>query len=526
MKRIILFTLCATLPPLVITGAGAQSTPAMSVDDFRDSLGVNTHIIYKDGAYARVSNVIDDLNYIGIKHVRDGVPMAWWPGSASLGDYAAMANGGILFDLIVDLGIRIDRTKSIVEQNILMMDAIAAVTPNSIIAIEGPNEINNWPVPPYDGYTGTGAAVAFQDDLYKAVHSDANLPHVVYDMTGSPMVDSLAGRADVENMHSYPHNGQQPFGYISGAFARNYAAAESYPGVITELGNFSLPPTWPAGKPWWEGYTELGVDEATQAKMIVNAYFDAAAVGVMLTYVYELLDEKEDPTSTLAEFHYGLFKFDHTPKVSATALHNLNTILTTNGAANANVFANGGLDYTLHNLPASAGTLLLQKTDGAFVLALWNNTPFWTWTQTQSAPIHSSPADVLLQLEQQASAIKIYDPLKSPSPFETRRYTQGTILEIPDHPILVEITLNPLCGSIANGGTAWDGDIPGSSLAAAKPQQCAYGGTVTTTWTKQSLKLCVNGVLTNTGKTRIIDPVAQQPVCNAPGIPNPTANNG
>ena len=49
--------------------------------------------------------------------------------------------------------------------------------PGSIIAIEGPNEVNNFAVN-YEGLTGTAGAQAFQADLYAAVNASPILQDI------------------------------------------------------------------------------------------------------------------------------------------------------------------------------------------------------------------------------------------------------------------------------------------------------------------------------------------------------------
>ena len=446
MKK--LFLSAALLLFLFANGhAAVAPTTALSASTFINSMGVNTHIIYKDGAYANAASVVQDLNYIGVYHVRDSAPTSWNPGTASLGDYVTWANAGIYFDL---LGAQIASDGSSVD--LTMINAIAGSIQNNILSIEGPNEINNWPVGPYDGLpAGTAAAIAFMGDLYTAVHSDpALIPGIlVYDMTGAPSVSSLAARADVANTHPYPSNGQQPYDFVEGAFA-GYTMSRPFPEVITEIGNFSLPPGWLAGTPWWEGYTELGIDEPTQAKSIINSYFDGALFGVGRTYIYELLDEKADPTMTLPEFHFGMFRFDtltqpaasaHMPKASAIAIHNLTTLLNANGATPVNSFAQRQLSYSVENMPSTGSSLLLQRADGTFILALWNNVPFWYWDSIISMPVNSTPIQVMLQLQQQASSIQVFDPLVGITPITSQQNIQGMTLNVPDHPILVTITL-------------------------------------------------------------------------------------
>ncbi len=422
--------------------AQAEPRSAVSAAAFLDTLGVNTHIAYKDGAYADTRLVARDLRYLGITHVREGIVDHWGPDTASLADYVTLANAGAKFDLVVSHQPQAAPGPSFIETNLAMLDILRKAMPHSIVAVEGPNEINNWPVASYKTLTGVPAALASQRDLYTAVHANPGLRGVqVYDLTGGPQQASLAGRADEANQHPYSHNGLPPGGWIPRGFAEAYAIAGPYPMVITEIGNFSLPLDWPRGKAWWEADTYLGVDEATQAKSILTTYFDAFVQGVGRTYVYELLDQKPDFADAETFMHYGLFRFDHAPKPAATALHNLTAILAAKAPSPVNAASKGRLDYEVTGLPATANSVLLQRADGMFVLALWNEVPFWTWDSQSSHAVTAPPVPVTLTLQQAAGTMQVFDPLRAATAIQVAAGQTAVTLDLVDHPILVAIAL-------------------------------------------------------------------------------------
>lgn len=433
---------CAVAAALLLAGpngASAAGQAAASTADFIATLGVNTHIAYKDGAYADSRLVARDLLYLGIHQVREGIVDHWGPDTASLADYVTLADAGMMFDLVVSHQPQAAPGTSFVEANMAMLGTLRQAMPHGIAAIEGPNEINNWPVASYRGLTGVAAALSGQQDLYAAVHAAPGLRGVaVYDMTGAPRQASIAGHADYGNQHPYPHNGLPPGPWIPRGFGEAYATPGDLPKVITEIGNFSLPPDWPAGKAWWEAGTFLGVDEATQAKSILDAYFEAFTQGIGRTYVYELLDEKPDFADAETFMHYGLFRYDHRAKPAATAIHNLVSILAAEGPGPARAARQDRLDYAVAGLPATAASTLLQRPDGAFVLALWNNVPFWSWDSQASHAVSSPPVPVRLTLAQGA-AVEVYDPLVAATPAQVALDTREMALGLVDHPILVAI---------------------------------------------------------------------------------------
>nr|WP_240161031.1 calcium-binding protein [Burkholderia sp. Ax-1719] len=403
----------------------------MPVSAFIDTLGVNTHINYTDGAYANLRNVADDLTWLGIHHVRDETP----GGTVPLSSYAFLAQRGARFNLFLHSPI-----PTAVELSAQLNTAV----PGSVAAIEGLNEVDNFPVP-YKGLTGTAAGLAVQREIYRRVHSEPQLAGVaVYDLTGfdPKPVDTRANAADYTNMHIYPQNGEQP-SYNANGDKFMPPAIELFkkfqrPNVITEFGYFSLPQS---------GWLMIGVDEQTQAKGILNGYMDAAAAGVARTYAYELLDQKPDTQGKENEMHYGFFRNDNSPKPVAHAVRNLTTILNASALPRAGADKRGAPPpaYTLSGLPVSGNSLLLQKEDGRFVLVLWDETQIWN--RATGTPITNPAADVELDIGANASSVVIYDPLVSATPLASHRNVRRLKVAVPDHPLMLELTFSGTQGT-------------------------------------------------------------------------------
>ncbi len=155
------------------------------------------------------------------------------------------------------------------------------------------------------------------------------------------------------------------------------------------------------------------------------------------TYVYELLDEKPDAGNPITAMHYGLFRFDHSPKPSAVAIHNLTTIL---AASKVPLGAGPALAYSVAGAPATMQSVLLETANGGFVLALWNDVPFWTWNAQISQPVNAPPVPVTLTLAPPAAMIRVFDPLVSANPIQSASNTKEIRVGLIDHPTLVEIS--------------------------------------------------------------------------------------
>ena len=393
-----------------------MSSPS-TTSQFINSLGVNVHVEYTDGKYANTGNVISDLSFLGINHVRDATLN---PSNQGQGSYDTLAAAGIKFDLFFQGN---DLTSSLA-----LVNSFVARHPGSVSMIEGPNEVNNYPIS-YAGLSGNAAAVAYQSALYSAEKADAALTGVpVANLTSYP---DLAGAADYGNFHSYPKNGVQPGATLAQNAASQAAAETGRPEVMTE-----------------GGYTTLlsanyfgGVDEATQAKYLLNMFLDNAQAGIKSSYIYQLLDAYSDPSNSDPNDHFGLFNLDNSPKLAATAIHNFTSILSNGQDASASA---NTLSYNLTGLPSTASSLDFTKTASVHDLVLWNEATDWNPTTNQEIAINASP--VHLHLGSTAN-VTIFDPITGTSAISSYSGVQDVTLSLTDDPLIVEVT--PIAGATA-----------------------------------------------------------------------------
>src|SRR5690242_18955360 len=68
--------LLVTITCLYAGPLSAVERTVMRASALIDLIGANTHMIFTDGAYAKVGNVLDDLKFLGIRHCRDVLPGA------------------------------------------------------------------------------------------------------------------------------------------------------------------------------------------------------------------------------------------------------------------------------------------------------------------------------------------------------------------------------------------------------------------------------------------------------------------
>lgn len=420
---------------LVTAGGGAAfsvSTPlpappdgvVVSEDAFLDSLGINVHVNYNDGAYANLGKMADDLRYIGFRHIRTHAG----GGPVPLASYVRLGNSGLRFNLIA-------RTNNPADTTVNFAAALMKQAPGSVASVEGFNEINNWPVT-YKGEKSENAAKAAQAELYSKVKAHPELARVpVLYFTGGTAVSDLSGMADVANVHAYNNNATQPGPWLTLSMRQFSGKAAQLPRMNTEFGNFALPKAWPAGKPWWGSATALGVDQDTQARITLNAIFEGTARGFARGFIYELLDEKPDPAMKSAEMNYGLFTFTHQPKTAATALHNLTGFLREPVSSRPG----GTVSARVEETSDSIGWVGIRRKDGSLVLAVWNRAPLWRWNQQSSTPIKSAMMSAPIRVTSNAAKVQavLLDPLTgSRRPLES--VTEGYFdLSVPNYPLLV-----------------------------------------------------------------------------------------
>lgn len=408
--------------------AGAQ-TSAVPVTQFLASLGVNTHVAqgYDYQKY------VPALRYLGVKVVRD-----------------AAGNIPNLVALHQKTGVLIDIFNAGDLKGLLYAGRTLAAA-GALLSFEGANEPNNFPIT-YDGQTGGGSgswlAVAnFQQDLYFGVKSDSVLKKypVFHVSEGGAEVDNVgmqwltiptesetvmpAGTtyADYANVHNYVIG--TCHGYVDNQAWQAAAPTRTrcWDGLFGEYGR-----TWRKG---FQGYTdaqlptvprvttETGWDsvanpggETVQGKVLVNTYLAQYARGWSYTFIYEL-GEGEGGAG-----NQGLFHADWSPKPAATYIHNLTSIL-----ADTGTLASGHtLSYSIADLPSTVHDLLMQKSSGAFELAIWGE-------RVQGSD------DVVVRFGSPHAVVNVYDVTSGTTPVRTFANVDSVPLTLSDHAVVVEV---------------------------------------------------------------------------------------
>jgi len=382
--------------------------------DFVRRLGVVTHVRYSDSAYRDHDATIKKLAFLGLSAARDTAPKA---GSAV--PYGKYVKAGVRFSLNCspDGPAREDNT-----QAGEVLDRILASFPGAagIDYLEGPNEPNNQPIRfggVSDTKTSFAAVTAYVEALHAAMRSRREFDHIpLLGVSNTPRLDL---RSDLDNEHPYPNKGAQPGEQLRKALARR-----TRPLVATEFGYNTGPPSkWPTR-----------VDEHTQAVLLLNGAFDAASLGYRRLYIYELLDEKPDPGFSIPNSHWGLFRYDGTPKTAATAIRNLLRIMTPQAVAGSPPT----WLPTVSGLPATGRSLVLRGGPHVTLVALWNEPEIWDAAASQ--PLAVSPQEVTLAFPA-ARSVRVFDPIGGAGPTAASAGAAFCRVQLAADPKIVEITI-------------------------------------------------------------------------------------
>ncbi|MET4046207.1 hypothetical protein ABIC03_007947, partial [Bradyrhizobium sp. RT6a] len=463
-----------------------SNVTAIDAAKFVLSIGVNTHL-GNWTVYENVGLVESSLAYLGVTTVRDGSMFSTAHAQAA---YSQLASDGIKFDFFTPPGTNLSTF-------IKQLDAFIAAHPNGLFAIEGPNEVDIQTFS-YNGSASLSSAAAFQKALFAAVQADASLADVpVYNLTLSQpnsvnysQVGNLSSSADYANIHAYVWSGATPNQVLLNDMKIAQWAASGLPVIFTETGYDTM-----TSDPM------SGVDQTVQAKYTLDTLMDAFKNGVAQTFLYELFDEASDPNFTNKEAHFGLFNNDGSPKLVATAIHNLTTILSDSNDSQS--FTPGSLAYSLDNMPSSASQMLLEKHNGTFDLVVWDEHVIWD--PNLKKEIASPTSDVTVNLGKSYGVVYVYDPLVGTSPIATYTNVSQLHVTLTDHPLVIQVGDGSVTSGPASAGPVADATPPAlPSITTFSPDSGVAGDGIT-----KANQLTLSGTAEAGSKVLVFDGATQ-----------------
>ncbi|HEY3913074.1 MAG TPA: glycosyl hydrolase [Verrucomicrobiae bacterium] len=432
-----------TVATAIILGAAARtegaSTMAVPAETFLDSIGTQSAISRRGEDFQKTLKCVQ---YLGVRWMRSGIE----------GDVPIEQ----LIELHKETGLRFSWGLGSGGADLpkLIETAKRLASVGALLAFEGPNEPNNWGVT-YQGHFGgrdkSWAAVAeMQRDLYNAVKNDPILRNYpvwspsevgaetdnvgLQFLTIPPGAQTLlpAGTryADFVNVHNYIYHPNAPgleenktwkaadptrackvdglFGEFGVTWARHFqgysdTALLTLPRVTTETG------------------TTIGgaVTEEIHALNLLTLYLDQFKRGWAYTANYLMRDRVDEAGNQ----RFGFFAPDYSPRKAAVYLHNLTTIL-----EDRDSFKPGKSDYSIGSPPATVHDLLLQKSNGAFELVVWDERIDGTLDKVEAT------------LGRSFATVNVYDPTRGTPAIQTLTDVSSVSVTLSDHPVIIEMT--------------------------------------------------------------------------------------
>jgi len=331
--------------------------------------------------------------------------------------------------------------------------------PGRLIGVAGPNEPDNQGFTYSDGSGGTApagitAANTAQADLFAAMRADPALRSIPVDMWPAAcgysanvcgyqtVVGNQTAVCDRTNLHAYFGTDQtnQPTGqgappapgnftiqnsmYLSNFSYRNNALAHCNhaPFVITESG-------WQV--PWTDGFLySSNTDERTRARLVLDAWFDCAAVSDCKGYYYYNLHENGN--------HWGITTSIGAATASSDAVKNMMTVLN-DPAGDALTFLPVRLPYTVSGLigDGTDNVFQLEKSGGKYDYLLWREMPIFN--MSTGADITITSISVTVSWAPAVMSGGVYDPVNNgTTPISTFSGVTSVLVSLNDAPLIIE----------------------------------------------------------------------------------------
>ena len=398
-----------TAAVLALTGEEPAPPPQLSGERSAarlvDSIGVNVHFNFLDTAYARQVEVIDRLRELGIRHLRDGQPLA---GQEIETVMPAAARQGMRMTLITDVA---RDPAPDVEQSVRVLG-------DRIEAFEGPNELDNSGDPGW-----VGRLTAYMPALSAAVRKHAPGvtligPSVLMGPSRVELPEDLPGRY---NAHPYALGGP-PEATIGTAVHEARPPGIRKGAFFTELGYHNALEAATGQPP---------VSEQAAAVYLPRALVAAYGAGVRRTFVYELLDEKPDPALLDSEQHFGLLRNDLSPKPAFTAIATLIKAVRSSPGSGS-----GTLPWDLRSPDdEDVQHLMLARRDGSRAIAIWRAVSVWDTEERQPEDPGSVPVELLWG--RAAHDVTVWRPSISEQPVLRRADARALKLDLAGDLVLV-----------------------------------------------------------------------------------------
>jgi hypothetical protein len=453
--------------PLTIGFICAAQTEikARKAEQFVGSMGVNVHLEspylpYNSSKYPKIDLELESL---GMHHVRDEINNT---GDSFVKQLNYLGMLGYSVCGVIEGGNDYPQVGTNLDPGVVgpMIGNL-----HTLEAVEGPNEPDDTP-PPFvyglDYLYYPAGAINESENLWDIVQGDpkiSSLPVLAMSEGSSGDFRTLAAftnhapvnYANFGNMHAY-QGGQVGDSGLTNLYI---------PDVLAWVGNKK--PLWTT-EMGYHNYTKYlsdgeqqGVSERASAIYLPIAFLSGFNANVVQTFSYELLDEVDDPQLTHActqspsgvkycsgEGHYGLLNFDGAPKPAFRAMKSLIEILQ---EPKALPFDPGSLKIAFSGAPHSMRYTLLEKSNGDYYLAIWNDKSVYQIAKVSQSgaivpgkDIDQPKVPITINFDKPLT-FTVYAPNDSTGTNPTDAYTISTTLDsiqidLPAKVLLIKIT--------------------------------------------------------------------------------------
>lgn len=370
-------------PPAVSAAATTDNggEQALTAFQYTDSVGVNVHLHDGQTVYGtQFPLLMQNMLSSGIKHYRNSIDP--YPNAAEYANAEALGLAGIKADWLLDSRLHASD-----------INALYRNAPDSIDAFEGPNEDDADAGPVEAGF------MSMVHDLVRSHPSTVNTP--IY----APTVGSISTFPILGNLSAYITNGN-----MHDYYNPRYPETPAYGGEFYGCGpygtmNFDicLAQINDPGQPVVStetGFVSQQVPDIAIGRYLPRLLFMHAKANVPRTYLYELVDN-------INPLHYGLLNGDLSPKPQFTAISNLQKLFADNSFTTP-----GRLNFTLTGDLTNVNHVLFQKTDGTFLLAIWQGVASAAYPGTDYSVlqnvIYPAPQTVSIQTASNTGKATIY----------------------------------------------------------------------------------------------------------------------
>lgn len=434
--------IAAVLSPAIL--CAQVEVQAHATERFIDSMGVNVHMEYTNTPYGNYGLINERLRELGMRHIRDEINN---PTDSFVDELNAIGTLGYKLCGLIEGGNDYPPVGETLEAS-KVVPMIEHLLP-TIDAIEGPNEPDDSSTPPFqygiDRLLYPAGAINESEALWSIVKHNPFLRHLPVLAMSEGTPQDFAQLASITpppidyatygNLHAYQNGFFADWGLTHLYIPTARLLSGRKPLWTTEMGYHNNTHFLTDGE-------QQGVSERASAIYLPIAFLSGFNKGVLRTFSYELIDEAANFSDRSGEGHYGLLDYYGNPKPAFTALQNLIRIIR---EPHAEHFDPRSLTITFEDAPTTMDYTLLQKSNGDYYLAIWNDVMVYQIANSKKAAHDTYPPRVPVTIKFSGPHnFTVYAPNDPSGVDPTDTYTIGTTdeairIDLPAQVLLIKI---------------------------------------------------------------------------------------